>query len=86
MPAVARNGDTCGGVIIAPDRGATAEGQPIACLGDRVTPHGKNEHAHAVLISASDNYIIKGLGVCRIGDRASCGHVISSGAARHTND
>jgi uncharacterized Zn-binding protein involved in type VI secretion len=87
MPAVARQGDACGsGVIIASYRGLTVDGVPVACLGDRVSPHGKGKHKSAVLTQASADYTVAGLGVCRIGDMASCGHTITSGSGKHTND
>ena len=55
-----------------------AEGLPVSCLKDEVTPHGEPPHAKATIISSSTTVIAMGRGVVRKGDIASCGDVVMS--------
>jgi uncharacterized Zn-binding protein involved in type VI secretion len=81
MPAFeAVNGDkVAGGTIIATGAPATSYGQPIALNGDSVTAHGVGPHASATIIASQFQYLVNGKAVCRIGDFATCGDVISPG-------
>ena len=55
-----------------------AEGLPISCLGDQVTPHGEPPHSKATIIKSSVTVIAMGRGVVRMGDLASCGDTVVS--------
>ena len=55
-----------------------AEGLPVSCLKDEVTPHGEPPHAKATIISSSKTVIAMGRGVVRKGDIASCGDTVMS--------
>lgn len=76
MPGVARVGvDVAGGTItgnLAPT--VFVNGAPVAVLGAAVAPHGPGEHLSAVMAEASGSVFANGIGVCRQGDAASCGH------------
>lgn len=76
---VARLGDVAGGVIASGLLTVTVGGQPIARLGDAVTPHGSGPHGGSVIASGSATVLAGGQPVARIGDIASCGHPIASG-------
>lgn len=76
---VARLGDVAGGVIASGLLTVTVGGQPIARLGDAVTPHGTGIHGGSVLATGSATVFAGGQPVSRIGDIASCGHPIASG-------
>lgn len=78
MPAVARNGDPCGGTIVATATTVRVNGLPIALVTDEVTSHGENQHAGATLQLGSSTVRAEGRPVCRQGDPATCGHTISS--------
>lgn len=58
----------------------TADGRLVAVLGDKIAAHGAAPHALASMVEASTVVTIAGKGVCRAGDKASCGHV-STGLA-----
>ena len=55
-----------------------AEGLPISCLGDQVTPHGEPPHSKATIVKSSATVIAMGRGVVRMGDIASCGDTVVS--------
>ena len=55
-----------------------AEGLPVSCLGDAVTPHGESEHAKATIVTSSKSVFAMGRGVVRMSDTASCGDVVKS--------
>ncbi len=76
---VARLGDVAGGVIASGLLTVTVGGQPIARLGDVVSPHGTGIHGGTVIATGSLTVTAGGQPVARIGDVASCGHPISSG-------
>lgn len=80
MPAIARNGDICGGAISATATKTTVNDQPVARIGDQVASHGDSPHDSAVMVEGSSTVIVEGIGVCREGDAASCGHTIELGA------
>lgn len=47
---------------------------PVVILGDPVTGHGAEPHSGPVMAEACDWLTIDGIGVCREGHRATCGH------------
>ena len=55
-----------------------AEGAPVSCLGDDVTPHGEPPHSKAVIVSSSVTVRAMGRGVVRNSDLASCGDPVIS--------
>jgi uncharacterized Zn-binding protein involved in type VI secretion len=55
-----------------------AEGFPVSCLADEVTPHGEPPHSKATITQSSINVIAMGRGVVRNGDLASCGDPVIS--------
>ena len=55
-----------------------AEGLPVSCLGDMVSPHGEPPHAKATIIKSSKTVFAMGKGVVRMGDAASCGDTVVS--------
>lgn len=78
MRGCARNGDTCGGSIIATATKTFVNGRKVARLGDPITAHGPGVHASAHIASASPNVFAEGIAVARQGDVATCGHTIST--------
>ena len=75
------NGTLVGGraPIIGPGAPTViAEGAPVSCLGDEVTPHGEPPHAKATVSSSSTSVIAMGRGVVRKGDVATCGDPVMS--------
>jgi len=79
MPAIARDGDLCGGAIIATATKTKVNGLAPARIGDLVAPHG--DHVGAKMLTGSTTVIVEGKGVCRVGDAADCGHTIEEGDA-----
>jgi uncharacterized Zn-binding protein involved in type VI secretion len=79
MPGIARVGvDKAGGVVtgnLAPT--VFVNGSPIVVKGATVAPHGRDPHAAPVMDEASVDVFANGIGICRTGDLASCGHAIS---------
>lgn len=79
MPGIARVGvDKAGGVVtgnLAPT--VFVNGSPIVVKGATVAPHGRAPHASSVMDEASVDVFANGIGICRTGDLASCGHAIS---------
>lgn len=65
-----------GGRILGGSPNVGSEGRAIAKVGDRVEPHGEDEHKNAVIIEGSPTVTVNNLPVAREGDLASCGHVI----------
>lgn len=76
MPGVSRVGvDTAGGPIISsPNSTVFANGLPIAVRGSTIAGHGKSPHSAARMVVSSGSVFAQGIGVCRQGDSASCGH------------
>lgn len=76
MPGVSRVGtDSAGGTIIgvlAPT--VFVNSVNVAVLGCAVQGHGPGAHAGPVMAQASSTVFAEGIGVCRQGDQASCGH------------
>jgi uncharacterized Zn-binding protein involved in type VI secretion len=81
MPKVARNGDVCGGLIIATATKTYINGKLVARIGDSITSHGIGKHASATMVGGSSTVFAEGIGVCRLGDVASCGHAISTASS-----
>ena len=61
------------------------DGALAAVLGDRVASHGDSPHSNATMIEASSTVFINGKGVCRAGDRASCGHSVTGSSDAFAN-
>ena len=80
MPAVARDGDLCGGAIVATATATAVNGLAPARIGDAVEPHGDPPHDSATMVEGSATVLVEGVGVCRVGDAASCGHTITTGS------
>jgi uncharacterized Zn-binding protein involved in type VI secretion len=55
-----------------------AEGLPVSCMGDAVTPHGEAAHAKATIATSSKSVFAMGRGVVRMGDVATCGDPVKS--------
>lgn len=76
MPGISRVGiDSAGGVIVgvlAPT--VFINGANVVCLGAAVTGHGIPPHDAPVMVTCSAKVFANGIGVCRQGDLASCGH------------
>ena len=83
MPAAARIGiDSAGGVIdAAPQTTVLVNGSVWAVVGSTVQSHGSSPHNAATMTEGSATVFAGGISVCRAGDRASCGHLISGGSA-----
>jgi uncharacterized Zn-binding protein involved in type VI secretion len=81
MPGIARVGvDKAGGVVtgnLAPT--VFVNGAPIVVKGAAVAPHprGLPHEGSPVMDEASVDVFANGIGICRTGDLASCGHPIS---------
>jgi len=79
---VARIGiDTAGGTQL-PFVNSTvrANGALIQVLGGPVAGHGDSPHNSPRMVTSSATVRINGIPVCRLSDKASCGHV-STGSA-----
>ena len=76
MPGVARASvDSAGGIIRAGGNGnVRANGSLIAVCGSSVSGHGDSPHSSPSMRGCSSTVKANGIGVCRIGDSASCGH------------
>lgn len=76
MPGVARIGlDSAGGTHIGGGSGNVyVNGLPVQTLNGQVAGHGKHEHSGPNMVTASATVYAGGIGVCRAGDVASCGH------------
>ncbi len=76
MPGVSRVGvDTAGGTIIealAPS--VFINNANAVVLGCAVQGHGPAPHGAPVMAESSSTVFAEGIGVCRQGDKASCGH------------
>ncbi|WP_294348507.1 PAAR domain-containing protein [Prosthecochloris sp.] len=76
MPGVSRVGvDTAGGTIIealAPS--VFINSAYVAVLGCAVQGHGLPPHDSPVMAESSSTVFAESIGVCRQGDKASCGH------------
>jgi len=76
MPGVARVGiDSAGGMQLqGGNTTVIVNGVPAQVLGGPVAGHGDSPHNSPNMVSASGTVFFQGIGVCRQGDIASCGH------------
>lgn len=76
MPGIARvNQDTAGGLItgnLAPT--VFVNGKPIVVIGASIAGHGLGAHAGPSMSTGSGTVFAHGIGVCKAGDTATCGH------------
>ena len=81
MPLSARTGrESAGGIILTSLQGTvTIEGALWSVIGTPVTPHGPGPHAGPVMQEGSSTVTINGIPVCRLGDKATCGHPATGG-------
>ena len=79
MPGIARVGvDKAGGVItgnLAPT--VFINGSPVVVIGATIAGHGRSPHDAPTMSEGSVDVFACGVGVCRTGDLATCGHPIS---------
>ena len=67
--------DTAGGTILGQGNSTVyVNGLPASVLGYAVEGHGDGSHGGPEMVVASGSVFCSGLGVCRQGDSASCGH------------
>jgi uncharacterized Zn-binding protein involved in type VI secretion len=67
--------DSAGGLInIGSNTSVRVNGIPAAVYGCSVSGHGDGAHSGPNMRGASSTVRVGGIGVCRIGDSASCGH------------
>lgn len=87
MPGIARVGvDTAGGTIIGGGQSTVfCNGSVVAVIGDRVQGHGKAPHSSPTMVEGSSTVFAGGIGVCRAGDSASCGHSASGSSDTFAN-
>jgi len=76
MPGISRVGlDTAGGLIVGVlQTKVKVENRYVALIGAAIQSHGSGSHGSAIMIGGSSKVFIQGIGVCRQGDSASCGH------------
>lgn len=71
-----------GGLILGPG-GITTDGDGfiVSIIGDAIAPHAPftGLHLAAVMVEGSPDTFVNGRPLCRIGDLASCGHVVDDG-------
>lgn len=76
MPGIAVVGlDSAGGTQLGGGQHFyKVEGNYVVLMGDRVASHGKDEHSGPTMAQSLSWYRIDGIGVCRQGHQATCGH------------
>ncbi|MEO8753198.1 MAG: PAAR domain-containing protein [Casimicrobiaceae bacterium] len=80
---IALDGDSVGsGTVTATALTVTLNGLAVVRLHDPVTTHGDPPHAAATMAEASSSVFAEGVAVCRIGDKASCGHALVASEGR----
>lgn len=87
MPGIARvNVDSAGGIILGGGQSTVfINGALAAVIGDSVAGHGDAPHAAPTMVEGSTNVFAGGIGVCREGDAASCGHTSSGSSDTFAN-
>lgn len=79
MPGISRVGvDKAGGLVVgnlAPT--VFVNGSPIVVIGAQIQGHGNGPHASPTMAEGSTDVFAHGIGICKTGDVASCGHAIS---------
>jgi len=85
MPGVCKIGDInqTGGSVIDGVNDVIVNGQPIAVIGSKISPHapwGRPHPPHdaAVITSGSSDVIAGGRAVATLGSANSCGHSMAS--------
>lgn len=74
------NIDTAGGTITGIiSTKTTVNGHPIVCIGAAIAPHGSGAHANATMATGSARTKANGIGICGVGDLATCGDVAAGG-------
>lgn len=76
MPGITRAGiDTAGGLILGGGQTKLKlQGYLVAVIGDAVQSHGSGPHGAAIMLTGSSKVFANGIGICRAGDTATCGH------------
>ena len=78
MAGVVRRGqDIAGGVLIQGSSNVFVENKEAVHIGDIVAPHGRFPHSSPIMISGSKTVFVNNIPICREGDIASCGHVVT---------
>lgn len=73
--------DTVGGAqILNGSATVKANGYFIALHGSLVADHGTGAHNAATMVASSTRVKIEGRAVVRVGDAATCGHVLIGGS------
>jgi uncharacterized Zn-binding protein involved in type VI secretion len=81
MPSVGRLGaDSAGGTILTGNPSVLVNGLQVAVIGSSVDGHGDSPHSSPRMTSGSQSVVAGGIGICRTGDNASCGHSLISGS------
>ena len=79
MPGISRDNDTAAGDLVPSQGTVYANGEALIVLGDSVASHAPcpipASHCAATMGQASSTVFVGGIGVCRAGDTATCGHV-----------
>ncbi|MXS82381.1 PAAR domain-containing protein [Nitrosomonas oligotropha] len=79
MPGIARvDQDSAGALIIGVLAGSVfVNGKSVAVLGAQVRIHNTGPHTSAVMAESSGTVFAHGIGVCKAGDKATCGHPVN---------
>ena len=87
MPGIARDDgqDVAGGALIQGSSNVFVENKPVVRIGDAVAGHGRSPHNSPTMSAGSGNVFANGIGVCREGDAASCGHTASGSGTVFAN-
>ena len=82
MPSASKVGESiAGGLVLGPGAPTVlTEASTTSTIGDEIMSHGIGEHSSAEMVEASETVFAEGKPVCRVGDAASCGHVVDNGA------
>ena len=70
------SGDLAGGAVTATATITLVEGKAPIRIGDPVASHGSGPHSSATMATGSLTVLVEGIGVCRTGDLATCGHAL----------
>lgn len=70
--------DFAGGKILDGCQSVIVNDMPAAKVGSNVADHGMNEHNAAKMITGSPSVTVENIPICRMGDSASCGHLLIS--------
>ena len=79
-----RNGDICGGTIVATSTSILVNGRAVAKDGDMVVPHGDRKTPHGkpqILAGGKSSVLVNGIPIATTtSSYATCGHRPSSGS------